>query len=74
VESGQGETKGARNGADGNPNLGSPNGNRAENLAMIVLLLWLTALIVLVSYESWWPVLFRLEMWIIKIFGRIEEM
>lgn len=41
---------------------------------MIVLLLWLAALILLVSYDSWWPILFRLEMWIIKKFGRIEEL
>jgi hypothetical protein len=41
---------------------------------MIVLILWLAALIVLAGYESWWRILFRLEMWIIRFFGRIEEL
>ena len=41
---------------------------------MIVLLLWLAGLILLVSYESWWPILFRLEMRVIQLFGRIEPL
>jgi hypothetical protein len=43
---------------------------------MIVLLLWLAALILLVAIPSrwYWNVLFRLEIWVIGKFGKIEEL
>jgi len=43
---------------------------------MIVLLLWLAALIILAAIPSgWvWGFLFRLEVWVISKFGKVEEL
>ena len=42
---------------------------------MIVLLLWIAGLILGLAISSgWgWGFLYRLEMWVIKLFGKIEE-